>query len=39
MFIIKISLCLLAIAFCKGMDETSKHRVCVIDEREVSTAA
>ena len=39
MFIIKMGLCLLALAFCKGMDEVSKHRVCVIDERDELRAA
>lgn len=39
MLVIKLGLCALAYAFCKGMDEASRHRVCVIDEREVSKAA
>lgn len=39
MLVIKLGLCLLGMAFCKGMDNASKHRVCVIDEREVRKAA
>ena len=39
MFIIEVGLCLAGIAFCRAMDNASKHRVCVIDERDVSKAA
>ena len=39
MLVIKLGLCFAGIAFCKAMDNASKYRECVIDEREVRTAA